>query len=48
MKRLLLLSLLLGLNPPVNAKEICTPTSELVPDETITLKYIGYADGIGI
>ena len=32
---------------PLNAKEICTLTSEVEPDVTITLKYIGSAGGIG-
>ena len=47
MKRLLLTSLLLGLISPVMAKEICTLTSEVEPDVTITLKYTGSAGGIG-
>ena len=47
MKRLLLASLLLGFISPVMAKEICTLTSEVEPDVTITLKYTGSAGGIG-
>ena len=47
MKRLLLAPLLLGLISPVMAKEICTLTSEVEPDVTITLKYTGSAGGIG-
>ena len=31
----------------INAKEICTLTSEVEPDVNITLKYIGSAGGIG-
>ena len=47
MKRQLLILLLLGFTPPVMAKEICTLTSEVEPDVTITLKYTGSAGGIG-
>ena len=47
MKRLLFASLLLGFVSPVMAKEICTLTSEVEPDVTITLKYRGSAGGIG-
>ena len=47
MKRLLLLSLLLGFIPSVKADSICTLTSEVEPDVTITLKYTGSAGGIG-
>ena len=47
MKRFLLLPLLLGFISPVMAKEICTLTSEVEPDVTITLKYTGSAGGIG-
>ena len=47
MKRLLLIPLLLGFTSPVIAKEICTLTSEVEPDVTITLKYTGSAGGIG-
>ena len=47
MKRLLLASLLLGFISPVMAKEICTLTSEVEPDVTITLKFTGSASGIG-
>ena len=47
MKPLLFLSLLLGLIPSVKADPICTLTSELEPDVTITLKYTGSAGGIG-
>ena len=41
MKRLFFLPLLLGFISPVMAKEICTLTSEVEPDVTITLKYTG-------
>ena len=47
MKRLLFISLFLGFISPVIAKEICTLTSEVEPDVTITLKYRGSAGGIG-
>ena len=47
MKRLLLIPLLLGFVSPVIAKEICTLTSEVEKDITITLKYTGSAGGIG-
>ena len=47
MKRLLLVSLLLGFISPVMAKEICTLISEVEPDVTITLKYTDSAGGIG-
>ena len=47
MKPLLFLSLLLGLIPSVKADPICTLTSELEPDVTITLKYRGFGGGIG-
>ena len=47
MKRLLFVSLLLSLIPSVNAEEICTLTSEVETDITITLKYTGSAGGIG-
>ena len=47
MKRLFLVPLLLGFISPVMAKEICTLTSEVEPDVTITLKYTGSAGGIG-
>ena len=47
MKPLLFLSLLLGLIPSVKADSICTLTSEVEPDVTITLKYTGSAGGIG-
>ena len=47
MKRLFLVPLLLGFVSPVIAKEICTLTSEVKPDVTITLKYTGSAGGIG-
>ena len=47
MKRILLIPLLLGFTSPVIAKEICTLTSEVEPDVTITLKYTGSAGGIG-
>ena len=47
MKRLYLLPILLGFISPVMAKEICTLTSEVEPDVTITLKYTGSAGGIG-
>jgi len=47
MKCLLFLSLLLGLIPSVKADSLCTLTSEVEPDVTITLKYTGSAGGIG-
>jgi len=47
MKRLLFASLLLGFISPVMAKEICTLTSEVEPDVTITLKIRGSGGGIG-
>ena len=47
MKRLLLIQFLLGFISPVMAKEICTLTSGVEPDVTITLKYTGSAGGIG-
>ena len=47
MKRLLLIPLLLGFTSPIMTKEICTLTSEVEPDVTITLKYTGSASGIG-
>ena len=47
MKCLLLAPLLFGFISPVMAEEICTLTSEVEPDVTITLKYTGSAGGIG-
>ncbi len=47
MKLLLLLPLLLGVIPSVKADLICTLTSEVEPDVTITLKYTGSRGGIG-
>ena len=47
MKFLLLLPLLLGVIPLVKADSICTLTSEVEPDVTITLKYTGSGGGIG-
>ena len=47
MKLLLLLQLLLGFIPLVKADSICTLTSEVEPDVTITLKYTGSGGGIG-
>ena len=47
MKHLLLLPLLLGVIPLVKADSICTLTSEVEPDVTITLKYTGSGSGIG-
>ena len=47
MKLLLLLPLLLGVIPLVKADSICTLTSEIEPDVTITLKYTGSGGGIG-
>ena len=47
MKNLLLLPLLLGIIPSVKADSICTLTSEVDPDVTITLKYTGSGGGIG-
>ena len=46
-KQILFLPLLFFFVIPLNAKEICTLTSEVEPDVTITLKYIGSAGGIG-
>ena len=47
MKGILIAPLLLGVISPVMSKEICTLTSEVEPDVTITLKYTGSAGGIG-
>ena len=47
MKRLLLASLLLGFISPAMAKKICTLTSEVEPDVTITLQYTGSSYGVG-
>ena len=47
MKLFLLLPLLLGVIPLVKADSICTLTSEVEPDVTITLKYTGSGGGIG-
>ena len=47
MKFLLLLPLLFGLIPSGRADSICTLTSEVEPDVTITLKYTGSGGGIG-
>ena len=47
MKCLLFFSLLLGLIPSVKADSLCTLTSEVEKDITITLKYTGSAGGIG-
>ena len=47
MKLLLLLPLLLGFIPSSKADSICTLTSEVEPNVTITLKYTGSAGGIG-
>ena len=47
MKRLLFIPLLFGFTSPLMTKEICTLTSEVEPDVTITLKYTGSAGGIG-
>ena len=47
MKLLLLLPLLLGVIPLVKADSICTLTSEVEPDVTITMKYTGSGGGIG-
>ena len=49
MKRLLLISLFFGLiSPAVNAKSLCTLTSEEEPDVTITMKYVpAVGGGIG-
>ena len=46
LKKLLFVPLLF-LVIPLDAKEICTLTSEVEPDVTITLKYTGSAGGIG-
>ncbi len=46
MKRLLLISLFFGLiSPAVNAKSLCTLTSEEEPDVTITMKYVRATGG---
>ena len=45
-KRILFLPLLFFITS-LDAKEICTLTSEVEPDVTITLKYTGSAGGIG-
>ena len=45
-KKLLFIPLLF-LVIPLDAKEICTLTSEVEPDVTITLKYTGSGGGIG-
>ena len=47
MKRSLLIPFLLVFISPVMSKEICTLTSEVEPDITITLKYTGSGGGIG-
>ena len=47
MKRLLFTAFLLGFISPVMTKEICTLTSEIEPEVTITLKYRGSGGGIG-
>ncbi len=48
MKRLLLLSLLIGLIPPVKADSLCTLISEEEPDVTITMNYVlGMGGGRG-
>ena len=48
MKRLLLISLFFGfMSPALNAKSLCTLTSEEEPDVTITMKYV-LASGGGI
>ena len=46
LKKLLFVPLLF-LVIPLDAKEICTLTSEVEPDVTITLKYTGSGGGIG-
>ena len=45
MKKLFLISFLFFINS-INAKEICTLTSEVEPNVNITLKYTGSAGGI--
>ena len=47
MKGILISPLLLGFISPVMAKEICTLTSEVEPDVTITLQYTGSSYGVG-
>ena len=47
MKRLLFLSLLLGLIPAVKSDSSCTLISEVDSDVTINLKYTGSGGGIG-
>ena len=45
MKRLLLIPLLLGFTSPLMTKEICTLTSEVAPDVTITMEYVPVIGG---
>ena len=47
MKGILIAPLLLGFISPLMAKEICTLTSEVEPDVTITLQYSGSSYGVG-
>ena len=47
MKRFLFLLFLFGLISSVKANSLCSLTSEVEPDVTITLKYTGSAGGIG-
>ena len=47
MKKLFFLSLISAFLSPIQAETICTLTSEVEPDVTITLKYTGSGGGIG-
>ena len=47
MKKIFLLSLISTFLSPIQAETICTLTSEVEPDVTITLKYTGSGGGIG-
>ena len=47
MKGILIAPLLLGFISPLMGKEICTLTSEVEPDVTITLQYTGSSYGVG-
>jgi len=47
MKKIFFLSLISAFLSPIQAQKICTLTSEVEPDVTITLKYTGSGGGIG-
>ena len=47
MKKIFFLSLISAFLSPIQAEPICTLTSEVEPDVTITLKYTGSGSGIG-